>query len=54
LYFLLFETSALFLAVIIVNATIADGESNYLEGVFLLATYIIIAAGFYFHVDPPQ
>jgi len=54
LYFLLFETCTLFLAVIITNAVLADGESNWLEGAFLLAAYLAIAGGFFLHDDPSQ
>lgn len=49
LYFLMFETVSLFLAVIVTNAVIADGSSNWLEGTFLICAYIIIAAGFFYH-----
>jgi len=48
LYFQTFETVCLFVTVIIVNAVISDGESNWLEGVLLMATYTIIAIGFWF------
>jgi len=49
LYFFAFETIVLLLAVIIVNAIIGDGQSNWLEGILLMATYIVIAIGFFFH-----
>jgi len=49
LFFQAFETVALFVSVIIVNGCIADGESNWLEGGLLIATYIILATGFFFH-----
>jgi len=49
LYFQTFETVCLLVTVIIVNAVISDGESNWLEGVLLVATYTIIAIGFWFH-----
>jgi len=49
LYFYAFETIVLLLAVIIVNAIIGDGESNWLEGTLLMATYVVIAIGFFFH-----
>jgi len=51
LNFMIYETAVLFLSVIIVNGVIADGESNYLEGILLFATYVIIAAGFFYSPD---
>lgn len=47
LYFQSFETAVLFICVIVVNALIMDGESNWLEGVLLIAVYIICAIAFY-------
>ncbi|CAG8700312.1 6399_t:CDS:2, partial [Rhizophagus irregularis] len=41
LFFKTFETIALFISVLITNYLIQDGESNWLEGTMLLATYII-------------
>ncbi|KAI8361460.1 Sodium/calcium exchanger protein-domain-containing protein [Mortierella sp. GBAus27b] len=52
LFFNTFETCILFVAVLIVNYLIQDGESNWLEGVMLLSTYIIIAIAFYFYPAP--
>ena len=43
-----FETIVTFLAVLIVNFIIQDGESNWLEGIMLLITYSIIAIAFWF------
>lgn len=43
LYFNLFETVSLFVTVFVVNFLVLDGKSNYLEGVLLIAAYIIIA-----------
>ncbi len=51
LVFSLFELIAIVLAVAIVNVVANDGESNWLEGVQLLAAYIIIAIAFFLH--PP-
>jgi Ca2+:H+ antiporter len=34
---------------LIANAIMQDGESNWFEGVQLLATYAIIAVAFFFH-----
>lgn len=42
-----FELIALIVAVLIVNRVSSDGESNWLEGVQLLAVYSIIAACFF-------
>jgi len=47
LYFETFETAVLFVSVIVVNALISDGESNWLEGVMLMAVYLICAIAFY-------
>jgi len=41
-----FETLVTFLAVLVVNFIIQDGESNWLEGAMLLITYGIIALAF--------
>ncbi|GJJ73605.1 Ca2+:H+ antiporter [Entomortierella parvispora] len=49
LFFHTFETCVLFVSVLIVNYLIQDGESNWLEGVMLLAAYVIIAIAFYFY-----
>jgi len=46
LQFGLFETVVCLVAVLITNFIVQDGESNWLEGVMLLATYLIIAIAF--------
>ena len=43
-----FELVALVVAVLIANRVSNDGESNWLEGIQLLAVYLIIAVGFFF------
>ena len=43
-----FEVTALVLAVIIANRVTAEGESNWFEGVQLLAVYLILALAFGF------
>ncbi|WP_293231938.1 calcium/proton exchanger [Microcoleus sp. PH2017_05_CCC_O_A] len=43
-----FEVVAVAIAVTIANLISLDGRSNWLEGVLLLATYIVLAAAFYF------
>jgi Ca2+:H+ antiporter len=48
LQFGVFETLVTFMAVIITNFIIQDGESNWLEGSMLLITYAIIALAFFF------
>jgi Ca2+:H+ antiporter len=42
------EVLAVFLAVMITGQIAADGETNWLEGVQLLAVYLILAVVFYF------
>jgi Ca2+:H+ antiporter len=42
-----FELVALLFSVLIANRIASDGESNWLEGVQLIAVYIIIAASFF-------
>lgn len=49
LVFNVLELAAIVFSVIIVNFVIADGESNWLEGVQLLAAYAIIGIAFFFH-----
>lgn len=49
LYFSTFETAVLFVSVLITNYLIMDGESNWLEGVMLIGTYIIIALAFFYY-----
>lgn len=43
-----FELFAMFFAAIIANQVASDGESNWLEGVQLIAVYIIMAIAFFF------
>ena len=42
-----FELIALIASVLIADRVAQDGESNWLEGVQLLAVYLIIAASFF-------
>lgn len=44
-----FEIAALFFAVLIVDRIARDGESNWFEGVQLLAVYAIVAVAFFLH-----
>jgi Ca2+:H+ antiporter len=45
------EVLAIFVSVLITGQVAADGETNWLEGVQLLATYLILALVFYFLPD---
>lgn len=47
LFFGNFETILLFVSVLLVNLLIGDGKSNYLEGIMLVALYLIIALSFW-------
>jgi Ca2+:H+ antiporter len=49
LLFNTFELVAMVLAVVIVNFVVQDGESNWLEGLQLLAAYAIMAIAFFLH-----
>jgi Ca2+:H+ antiporter len=49
LVFNTFELIAIILSVFIVNAISEDGESNWFEGLQLLAAYAIMAVAFFFH-----
>ncbi|KAF2459066.1 Sodium/calcium exchanger protein-domain-containing protein [Lineolata rhizophorae] len=49
LYFDGFQIGVLFVAVLLVNYLIQDGKSHWLEGVLLVAMYIIIAIAAYFY-----
>ena len=44
-----FELVAVGVAVLLSNSTISDGKSNWLEGVLLLATYLVLGITFYFY-----
>ncbi len=43
------ELISLVLAVVLINLIIADGESNWLEGLQLLVAYCVIAVAFFLH-----
>jgi Ca2+:H+ antiporter len=45
-----FEIVAVAVAVTVANLISLDGRSNWLEGMLLLATYIILGAAFYFQI----
>lgn len=44
-----FELVAVAVAVLIANSISSDGQSNWLEGILLLATYVILGLAFFFH-----
>jgi Ca2+:H+ antiporter len=44
-----FELVAVIVSVIIANSISSDGQSNWLEGMLLLAAYIVLGLAFYFH-----
>lgn len=44
-----FELVAVTVAVLIANSISSDGKSNWLEGILLLAAYLILGLAFYFH-----
>ncbi len=48
LRFTAFEVVAVVLSVFIVSLVAHDGESHWMEGVLLLAVYVILATAFYF------
>ncbi|MFN9630088.1 MAG: calcium/proton exchanger [Cyanobacteriota bacterium] len=52
LNFQLYELMAIGTAVVVSNLVSLDGRSDWLEGVLLLAAYVILAAGFYFQSLP--
>ncbi|MFN5118328.1 MAG: calcium/proton exchanger [Cyanobacteriota bacterium] len=52
LSFQVYELVAVATAVVVSNLASLDGRSDWLEGVLLLAAYVILAAGFYFQATP--
>jgi Ca2+:H+ antiporter len=48
LHFTAFEIVAIVLAVAIVSRQTSDGESHWMEGVMLIAVYVMLAIGFFF------
>jgi Ca2+:H+ antiporter len=43
-----FEIVALVLTILLTRALIGDGRSNWLEGLMLVAVYLMLGIGFYF------
>lgn len=50
LIFTLFELIVLIFSVLVTNAVIEDGESNWFEGIQLLFAYVIMAVAFFLYV----
>ena len=48
LLFTTFELAAMGLSVLIITFVAHDGETHWMEGVQLLAVYVILALGFFF------
>jgi len=47
LFFANFETVVIFVSVMLVSLLIQDGKSNYMEGLMLIALYLVIALAFW-------
>lgn len=54
LHFSTFETVVLAFSVIIVNYIGRDGRANYLEGILLVGTYVVVGISFYVHPEDAQ
>jgi len=52
LLFTVFEVAAVALSVLVISFVAHDGETHWLEGVQLLAVYVILALGFFFVQSP--
>jgi Ca2+:H+ antiporter len=48
LHFTAFEVLAVTIAMLVVNLVAQDGESHWMEGVLLVAVYVILGIAFYF------
>jgi Ca2+:H+ antiporter len=48
LLFTVFEVVAVFLAVTVIAFIAHDGETHWMEGVLLIAVYMMLTIGFYF------
>jgi Ca2+:H+ antiporter len=49
-----FELVAVGVAVLLANSISSDGRSNWLEGILLIATYLVLGLAFYFHPPMPK
>ncbi|KAF9587114.1 hypothetical protein IFM89_039674 [Coptis chinensis] len=54
LNFQLFETATLFITVLVVAFMLQEGTANYFKGLMLILCYLIVAASFFVHIDPPK
>lgn len=52
--FRLFEIVVLLMSALVVNSVVGQAESTYLEGVLLVASYIIIAVAFKYRSTNPD
>ncbi|CAK9192132.1 unnamed protein product [Sphagnum troendelagicum] len=51
LNFQLFETTTLFITVLVVAFMLQDGTANYFKGLMLVLCYLIVGASFFVHLD---
>ena len=51
LSFGIYEVVAVSFSVVVCKLVTADGQSDWLEGVLLLATYVILASGFFYQLS---
>jgi Ca2+:H+ antiporter len=51
LNFQLFETTTLFITVLVVAFMLQDGTANYFKGLMLVLCYSIVGASFFVHLD---
>jgi len=49
-----FEITAIALSVLATSKVVADGESNWVEGLLLLSVYLVLALAFYFVPGTPR
>ena len=48
-----FETTTLFLCIMLVGVLIQTGESHWLAGIVLFMGYVVISIAYFFHTDEP-
>ena len=49
----IYETVVVFVSILVVNYAIADGKTNWLEGLVLMVIYVLIALTTWFYVSLP-
>jgi Ca2+:H+ antiporter len=54
LNFHIFETTTLFITVLVVAFMVQEGSATYFKGLMLVLCYLIVAASFYVHSDPSE